>query len=282
MIVTCPACSSRYQFDEERLEGRSAKITCPGCAHVYVVHPPRVEPAMLADTWPSEAMDEQQAASVLAEEPPVPVDIDTADFTAHGVIWKVRQGLGLIHDFRTLAELREALDDGLIDKRDGLSYDGHHFVPIDGIDDLESHFTDVWERALRGEIRTHEDHAFVIGADADDADADAPTTIVRTGSAFSLDLDAPLDEEIGNAPPPAAPLDVGGGEVTDAPTEDADRTADAGRSSAAVPPTPPKPNLAPTAAQGSSRLPLVLLIAVVLAVLALVLYKQGVFAGLAG
>lgn len=39
MIVTCPACSSRYKLDESKVTGRGAKITCPKCKHVFVVYP---------------------------------------------------------------------------------------------------------------------------------------------------------------------------------------------------------------------------------------------------
>ncbi len=205
MIVTCPACSSRYKFDEDRLNGRSAKITCPSCDHVFVTHPPTVEPALHADTWPSEAMDEASAASVLGDAPP---NIRTADFGDVGITWKVRQGLGVMHDYHTLEELEEELEDGVISHRDSLAYDGRHFQPIDSIDDLTEHFRDVWERAARGDVKTEDTATFVIGDDADDEDEDAPTTIVRTSSAFNLNLDAAMDMADGNAPPPPAPLQV--------------------------------------------------------------------------
>ncbi len=39
MIVTCPACSSRYKLDESKVTARGAKITCPKCKHVFVVYP---------------------------------------------------------------------------------------------------------------------------------------------------------------------------------------------------------------------------------------------------
>ncbi len=54
MIVTCPACSSRYKLDESKVTGRGAKITCPKCKHVFVVYPggttgPLPEPAAKAE-----------------------------------------------------------------------------------------------------------------------------------------------------------------------------------------------------------------------------------------
>jgi predicted Zn finger-like uncharacterized protein len=38
MIVTCPACSSRYRIKDEKIQGRGAKISCPKCDHKFVVH----------------------------------------------------------------------------------------------------------------------------------------------------------------------------------------------------------------------------------------------------
>ena len=38
MIVSCPACSSRYRIREDRIQGRGARITCPNCSHKFVVY----------------------------------------------------------------------------------------------------------------------------------------------------------------------------------------------------------------------------------------------------
>lgn len=290
MIVTCPACAARYQFDEERLEGRSAKITCPSCDHVFVTHPPKVEPTLSADTWPSEAMDEASASQVLAD--PSDIDIESADFSTVGVTWKVRQGLGLLRDFTTLRSLEDALEDGLVGRSDEFSYDGRHFVRIDSVDDLEAHFRDIWDKACKGEVRTEEiGQHFVIGGDADDEDEDAPTTIVRTGNALLADLDN--GDELGHAPPPAAsdvlsddipadgppPLTVQPATVPAEDTEDL-HTDTAPKQATAVPtPAVPKPT---SEAKKRSVLPIVLLVIVVLAILGVILYQQGVFASLGG
>jgi predicted Zn finger-like uncharacterized protein len=281
MIVTCPACASRYRFDEGRLGGRSAKITCPSCAHVFVATPPRGDASITPDTWPSEAPIEP--AEPLAE-----LDVDHADFSAYDVEWQVRQGLGLMHRFNTLAALQEALDDGIVSPRDDLSYDGRHFVRIDGIDDLREHFRDVLERAQRGEVKTDSAFKHVIGRDVDDDEADAPTTIVRTGNAFALDLEAGLDEEIGHAPPP--PVDTAAPEEGEAPTEDVSLPPTAPALSMGPPPLLLSPNAslgaqtaAPApqrpAAGAASRLPILGLVAVVIGVLVLILWRQGVFGG---
>lgn len=54
MIVTCPACSSRYKLDESKVTGRGAKITCPKCKHAFVVYPGGTTGA-LPDTPPKPA-----------------------------------------------------------------------------------------------------------------------------------------------------------------------------------------------------------------------------------
>lgn len=38
MIISCPACSSRYRVADEKIQGRGARITCPSCAHKFVVY----------------------------------------------------------------------------------------------------------------------------------------------------------------------------------------------------------------------------------------------------
>ncbi len=282
MIVTCPACASRYRFDEGRLGGRSAKITCPSCAHVFVASPPRGDASITPDTWPSEAPIEPA-------EPLADLDLDHADFSVYGVEWQVRQGLGLLHRFTSLAGLQEALDDGVVSPRDDLSYDGRHFVRIDGIDDLREHFRDVLDRAQRGEVKTDAASKHVIGRDIDDDEADAPTTIVRTGNAFSLDLEAGMDEEIGHAPPP--PVDASGtGDDREAPTEDVSPPPPLGPITSGPAPillTPTaslgSPSVVPaqprTASGRGSRLPVVGLFAIVVLVLVLILWRQGVFGG---
>ena len=37
MIVQCPACSSRYRINEDKIPGRGARVTCPSCGHKFVV-----------------------------------------------------------------------------------------------------------------------------------------------------------------------------------------------------------------------------------------------------
>ncbi|HMV67667.1 MAG TPA: zinc-ribbon domain-containing protein, partial [Myxococcota bacterium] len=38
MIISCPACSSRYRVADEKIQGRGARITCPTCKHKFAVY----------------------------------------------------------------------------------------------------------------------------------------------------------------------------------------------------------------------------------------------------
>lgn len=41
MIIECPSCRSRYQYDEERFERKpSKKIKCARCRHIFEIHNP--------------------------------------------------------------------------------------------------------------------------------------------------------------------------------------------------------------------------------------------------
>ena len=46
MIVVCPSCSARFQYDEARFQGaRSKRFRCPKCAHVFEAENPSYVPA---------------------------------------------------------------------------------------------------------------------------------------------------------------------------------------------------------------------------------------------
>jgi predicted Zn finger-like uncharacterized protein len=46
MIVVCPSCSARFQYDEARFQGaRSKRFRCPKCAHVFEAENPSFAPA---------------------------------------------------------------------------------------------------------------------------------------------------------------------------------------------------------------------------------------------
>jgi predicted Zn finger-like uncharacterized protein len=46
MIVVCPSCSARFQYDEARFQGaRSKRFRCPKCAHVFEAENPSYAPS---------------------------------------------------------------------------------------------------------------------------------------------------------------------------------------------------------------------------------------------
>ena len=46
MIVVCPSCSARFQYDEARFQGaRSKRFRCPKCEHVFEAENPSFAPA---------------------------------------------------------------------------------------------------------------------------------------------------------------------------------------------------------------------------------------------
>ena len=279
MIVTCPACSSRYKFDDSRLGGRSAKITCPSCEHVFVVHPPRIDPVSLKDTWPTQGPQDDPAPLNL-DTSDRHVDIKTVDFSQFGVTWRVRQGL-VNRDFTSLEDLNEALDEGTVDEDNDLSYDGQNWTPISEIDDLEAYFLELYERLEAGETVETKEASFIIGDD--EGDEDAPTTIVRTDEIQLDNKESDLDDDVDSAPPPAVPSFGEADDSEPAPSPVAEPKADP------APPAPVAPKSAPlpsgvgsatkSAQSGGSKLPIVLLVITVIVVLGLIAYSQGLFGG---
>ena len=271
MIVTCPACSSRYKFDDERLDGRSAKITCPSCQHVFVVHPTVIDPITQTDTWPSPDTSDNPAELTL-NSTDAHMDMESVDFSKHDVVWKVRQGLVTL-DFFTLGEVREALDEGRIETADEISHDSRTWLPIESLQALETRMRDVFRRIEAGEtFSSFSTAGLIIGTD-DDGDEDAPTMIVRTSS---LNLDMELDEEV-EAPPAAEPAFGADGEGDDPETE---TEAPKPGPNASVPSTTPPTTAASGADEQRSILPIVLLVLVIAAVIGLILYSQGMLDGL--
>ena len=67
MIVVCPACQARFQYDERRFEGVPKKrFKCPKCAHVFEV----ANPAMTSPV--------PDATTALPDFPPEPAPMTTA------------------------------------------------------------------------------------------------------------------------------------------------------------------------------------------------------------
>ena len=55
MIIECPSCHSKYQYDEERFERKpSKKIKCAKCANIFDIHNPAFAPKAPPDIAPGE------------------------------------------------------------------------------------------------------------------------------------------------------------------------------------------------------------------------------------
>jgi len=69
MILTCPACGTRYNAPGVDFGNRSRKVRCKKCAHEWVIAPP--EPVGAMSLGPQPAAGAQGQAEVLVEEPEV-------------------------------------------------------------------------------------------------------------------------------------------------------------------------------------------------------------------
>ncbi|MGK0348662.1 MAG: putative Zn finger-like uncharacterized protein [Myxococcota bacterium] len=269
MIVTCPACSSRYKLEDTRLGGQGGKITCPSCGHLYVVRQPQVDSVTVKDSWLGDESAEDPAALV-TNPGDGHVELETYDFSTRGVILRVRQGL-IDQEFHTFAEVKEALRDGSVDYSDELSTNGILWLAITDTATLETRLTGLRARLDAGEVIAQRTKSPLVIGD-DEGDEDAPTMIVR---ASSLNLDFDPDEEDEPPPPAAALFDQ---QAEDPETEAVDAPPESAQSAA----PPVTPTLKAQEPEKRSMIPMVLLVLVVLAVIALILYRQGAFAGLQG
>ena len=63
MIVLCPSCSARFQYDEARFQGaKSKRFRCPKCAHVFESENPSYAPAPPIPPIPSPIMNASEDA----------------------------------------------------------------------------------------------------------------------------------------------------------------------------------------------------------------------------
>lgn len=77
MIVVCPACQARFQYDDSRFgEARMKRFKCPKCSHVFEV----ANPAVAAP--PPEEILSRPLSSLLPEPEPTPAPLAHALTTA--------------------------------------------------------------------------------------------------------------------------------------------------------------------------------------------------------
>ena len=270
MVVTCEHCGARYKLDTSRVPGRGARVTCPKCKHVFVVYKQEPASAPEAAAPPEPAPPAGEATAV--SEPPV--DVDSLDFRKVGLgTWKVRIKIGLVYDFSDLRTLRKYIAEGRVGPDDLLSPDGHDWVPLSEIPDLEAHFVRVYREAEAAMAAAEEESV----ADApSDFGEDIPTNIVGMAS---LEQAAAAAAAGGGAAPAPAGLPEGSGSGGGAPDAsprfvDPFESLQQKRRRRPAPARSASPRPAP-AAEKRSPLPLALGGAAVLAVAAWALWPGG-------
>jgi predicted Zn finger-like uncharacterized protein len=88
VIIECPSCHSKYQYDEERFERKtSKKIKCARCQQIFDIHNPAFAPkAPASDTGDSTFTSRQDAAQKptpheTTEQSSLPTGTDKAEAT---------------------------------------------------------------------------------------------------------------------------------------------------------------------------------------------------------
>ena len=157
MVVTCEHCGARYRLDQNRIQGKGARITCPRCRHVFVVY---------------QSEEGGVATEAVADERPV--DVHSLDFKAVGIAnWKVKTGIGLVYDFSDYKTLRKYLQEGRVSSTDQLSHDGESWTEIKAISDLEIHFIDTYVAARAGKKQEAKEEVAAEDAAQESVDAGA-------------------------------------------------------------------------------------------------------------
>jgi predicted Zn finger-like uncharacterized protein len=216
MIVTCERCSARYKLDDNKIQGRGARITCPKCKHVFVVlNKAQSEPDLSSDD-PEESSDEQEeprSSNPLAQDPDSASGLvgsgrraDQLDFRKVGIsTWKVKVKIGLVYDFSDIGTLRKYIQDRRVTADDVISHDGSEWVRIGDIPDLDAYFVQVYEE-LEDQLTGGGDEEADTGEPFED---DGPTMVVGMGSLRS-NISTGVFERPGhkakNPPPNTRPL----------------------------------------------------------------------------
>jgi len=76
MIITCPACETRYNVPDNTFAGHARKVRCAKCSHEWVIEPPEAEAAREPEAAEPSALGEaeqSEAAKAAGAEPPAEV-----------------------------------------------------------------------------------------------------------------------------------------------------------------------------------------------------------------
>ena len=200
MVVTCEHCGARYRLDKSRIEGRGARITCPKCQHVFVVYREGAE-AESAEAASTDASPLPEAAP--APQVERPTDVHALDFKSVGIAtWKVKTSIGLVYDFSDFKTLRKYLKEGRVSQSDTLSHDGTEWTTISDVNDLETHFIDVFVAAQGGSSAKPVAPDESSGADSTETEGDSiadqllaamEASAEEDASGIELDMDSLLE-----------------------------------------------------------------------------------------
>jgi predicted Zn finger-like uncharacterized protein len=70
VIIECPSCRSKYQYDEERFERKpSKKIKCARCKQVFEIHNPAYAPAVALSVDPTDSTRTSRTETTAASAP---------------------------------------------------------------------------------------------------------------------------------------------------------------------------------------------------------------------
>ena len=179
MVVTCEHCGARYRLDQDRIQGRGARITCPRCRHVFVVY---------------QSKEGHVANEAVADDRPT--DVHALDFKSVGIAnWKVKTSIGLVYDFSDYKTLRKYLQEGRVSASDSLSHDGEQWSEIKDISDLETHFIDTYVSARSALKQEAQDEVAAENAANEAVDAgEIADGILDQLSTAEVDVDEGSDE----------------------------------------------------------------------------------------
>ena len=85
MIIECPSCHSKYQYDEERFERKaSKKIKCARCQQIFEIHNPAFAPRTTTpdvgdSTFASKHETPRNTPHETTEQSPIPSNTDRAE-----------------------------------------------------------------------------------------------------------------------------------------------------------------------------------------------------------
>jgi predicted Zn finger-like uncharacterized protein len=83
MIVVCPACQARFQYDDARFgESRTKRFKCPRCAHIFEVANPGFTAPVQPSPTSEETLPRPLTGFVPADEPTPPAPLPSARTTA--------------------------------------------------------------------------------------------------------------------------------------------------------------------------------------------------------